>query len=278
MDRDRVQAHVLYGGLNAAFQMEDQDLNAVFIRAYNEWTSEFCSAAPDRLLGLGFLPINDVEAAVEELYNCARLGLKGVQFQAFDAKKRLFDVVWDPLWSAAEETGLPVHFHVGGGQWSTKGEKPPGRGVQTASTTVAPIQLDEVLAEVVLSGMLHDHPKLKAVLGESSIGWIPFVLHRMDWEYDVRINKGRGGDAPALDMKPSDYYRRQMYATFQTDPIGAKLLEYVGVENAMWASDYPHGDSVWPYSHETVEQDFAGVDEASLRKVTHDNAQKLYLT
>ena len=167
----------------------------MFIRAYNEWTSEFCSASPKRLLGLGFLPINDVEAAVEELYNCAKLGLKGVQFQAFDAEKRLFDQVWDPLWSAAEETGLPVHFHVGGGQWSTKGEKPPGRGAQTASTTVAPIQLDEVLAEVVLSGMLYRHPKIKAVLGESSIGWIPFVLHRMDWEYDVRVNKGRGGDA-----------------------------------------------------------------------------------
>ena len=78
-------------------------------------------------------------------------------------------------------------------------------------------------------------------------------------------------------MKPSDYYKRQMYATFQNDPIGAKLLEYVGVDNAMWASDYPHGDSVWPRSHETVEEDFADVDEASLRKVTYDNAWKLYL-
>ena len=277
MDRDGVEAQVLYGGLTKGFGVKDPNLNSVFIRAYNEWTSEFCSAAPERLIGLGWVPVHSVEAAVEELYNCARLGLKGVQFQAFDAEKKVWDAVWEPLWDAAEETGLPVSFHIGGGQWSTKGEKPIGRGVQTTSTTVAPIQLDEVLVSVVMSGILHRHPKLKVVLGESSIGWIPFVLDRMDWEYDVRMNKGRGGDAAALDMLPSEYFKRQMYATFQNDRIGAKLLEDVGVNNALWASDYPHGDSVWPRSHETVQSDFAHVDEAIVRKITRDNGMKLYL-
>ena len=59
----------------------------------------------------------------------------------------------------------------------------------------------------------------------------------------------------------------------ETDPD----LEYVGLDNAMWASDCPHGDSVWPYSHETVEQDFVGIDEPNVRKVPYDNARKLYL-
>jgi predicted TIM-barrel fold metal-dependent hydrolase len=78
-------------------------------------------------------------------------------------------------------------------------------------------------------------------------------------------------------MLPSEYFRRQMYATFQNDRIGAKLLEDVGVNNALWASDYPHGDSVWPRSHETVQSDFAHVDEAIVRKITRDNGMKLYL-
>ncbi len=277
MDRDGVETQVLYGGLTRGFGVKDPDLNTVVTRAYNEWTADFCAAAPERLVGLGWIPTHSVEAAIAEMHNCANIGLKGVQFQAFFAEMPHWDEAWEPLWDAGEETGLPVSFHVGGGQWSTQGERPPGRGVQTTSTTVAPIQLDEVLVSVVMSGILHRHPGLRVVLGESSIGWIPFVLHRMDWEYEVRMNKGRGGDAAVLDMRPSDYYRRQVYATFQSDPVGVKLLDEVGVDNALWASDYPHGDSVWPRSQETVDEEFAGVDEAVARKVTRDNGIKLYL-
>lgn len=80
-----------------------------------------------------------------------------------------------------------------------------------------------------------------------------------------------------LKMKPSEYYKRQMYATFQEDAVGLKLLDELGVDTVLWASDYPHGDSVWPLSHETVEQEMAGMDEAVVRKITRDNARKLYL-
>ncbi len=277
MDRDGVEAQVLYGAIKGGFGVSEPDLNVVLIRAYNEWAAEFCNAAPDRLIGLGWVPVHSVEAAVEELYNCARMGLKGVQFQAFDSERKVWDEVWEPLWSAAEDTGLPVSFHVGGGQWSTKGDWPSGRGVHTMSTTVAPVQLDEVLVAVVMSGMLARHPRLKVVLGESSIGWIPYILERMDWQYDVRMNKGRDGDAAPLELLPSEYFKRQMYATFQNDRIGAKLVEEVGVDNALWASDYPHGDSVWPRSHQIVDDEFADVDEAIVRKVTRDNGMKLYL-
>ena len=129
MDRDGVECQVMYGGLIAGFQLEEPELNAVSMRAYNEWIAEFCGASPERLIGLGFVPVHDVDSAVQELYNCAKLGLKGVQFQAFDAKRRIWDLAWEPLWSAAEETGVPISFHQGGGLWSDAGiDIPPGRG------------------------------------------------------------------------------------------------------------------------------------------------------
>lgn len=281
MDRDGVDTQVMYGGAIVGFQLEDPEANSVGLRAYNEWVAEFCSVAPERLIGLGFVPVHDGQAAVEELYNCARLGLKGVQFQAFDSYRQIWDEVWEPLWSAAEETGLPVAFHVGGGTWIDRdlrgAKRPARRGLQTTGTTCRPGQLDEILVSLVFSGIMKDHPKLKTVLGESSIGWIPYVLERMDREYTERIIKGKGGDIPHLDLKPSEYWRRQMYATFQEDPIGVQMLDYIGADSVLWASDYPHGDSVWPLSHETVERDFAGVDEAIVRKVTRENGRKLYL-
>ena len=98
----------------------------------------------------------------------------------------------------------------------------------------------------------------------------------MDQEYEIRPRMRPTG-AGALRMKPSEYYRRQMYATFQEDPVGLKLLDVLGADTVLWASDYPHGDSVWPVSHRTVERDMAGMDEAVVRKITRDNARKLYL-
>ena len=277
MDQDGVECQVMYGGLIAGFQLEEHELNAVGMRAYNEWISEFCSASPERLIGLGFLPVHDAEAAVEELNHCARLGLKGVQFQAFDAKRRVWDEAWEPLWSAAEDTGLPISFHQGGGLWSATGAtKPLGRVIGLVRVTVVAAQLDEVLAGLVLSGILERHPKLKAVLAESSLGWIPYILEKMDQEYDMRPAWQPTG-AAKLQMKPSEYYKRQMYATFQEDHVGLKLLDELGVDTVLWASDYPHGDSVWPHSHQIVERDMASIDEAVVRKITRDNARKLYL-
>ena len=206
MDRDGVECQVMYGGLISGFQLAEPELNTVSLRAYNEWIAEFCAAAPERLIGLGFLPVHGVEAAVEELHHCARLGLKGVQFQAFDATRRVWDEAWEPLWSAAEDTGLPISFHQGAGFWSTgRTNIPPGRGVDLVRITVVAAQLDEVLASLVLSGVLERHPKFRAVLGESSLGWIPYILQKMDQEYAIRPRMRPTGPG-ALKMKPSEYY------------------------------------------------------------------------
>ena len=282
MDLDGVESQVLYGGLIVGFQQKDPELNGVCMRAYNEWISEFCQHSPKRFIGLGFLPVHDASAAVAELYRCAELKLRGVQFQPFDAYQPVWHPVWEPLWAAAAETKISVSFHTGAGQWTMPLHDthlpgvPKNRGAYASGATVLPIQLDEVLTAIVLSGALMRHPALHIVLGESSIGWIPFVLDRMDRKYE----ECSGGRHPRYDAVlkeiPSYYWNRQGHATFQNDPVGIHLLKFLGAHTVMWGSDYPHVDGVWPHSHETAEENFKGVDPAIAKMILRDNARQLY--
>ena len=282
MDRDGVESQVLYGGLILGFQAKDPELNAVCMQAYNDWVVEFCQSAPKRLIGLGFLPVHDADAAVAELYRCAKLKLRGVQFPPFDAHKPVWHPVWNPLWAAAHETGVSVSFHVGAGHWTmplteTGGPNiPKNCGAYASASATLPNQLDEVLAAIVLCGAMERYPNFHAVLGESSIGWIPYVLDRMDRNH---VERGGGKyaryDAPLREL-PSFYWKRQGHATFQNDPIGVRLLDAMGPQTAMWGSDYPHVDGVWPHSHSTAEENFKGTDPKISRMVLRDNAKKLY--
>jgi predicted TIM-barrel fold metal-dependent hydrolase len=128
-----------------------------------------------------------------------------------------------------------------------------------------------ILAAVIHGGALERYPRLRVVLGESGIGWIPYVLDRMDYEYEDRFQ----GRLP-LKMTPSEYWHRQCHATFQNDRIGTKLLDDLGVENVMWGSDYPHADSVFPDSQEYIQRQFGGLPEATRYKVTCGNAGRFY--
>ena len=80
-----------------------------------------------------------------------------------------------------------------------------------------------------------------------------------------------------LGLKPSEYFRRQMYCTFIDDAVGMANRHLIGVDRMMWSSDYPHTSSTWPNSRKVVERDFADPSAAAdRRKITRENAAKLY--
>jgi len=120
------------------------------------------------------------------------------------------------------------------------------------------------------AAVLERYPNLRIAFGESGIGWIPYALDRMDFEWDDRFRD------LGLTMKPSDYWRRQCKATFQFDRIGTKLIDEMGVETLMWASDYPHTDGVWPESSKYIEEQFGHLPADVVRKITCENAGKFY--
>lgn len=271
MDRDGVYAQVIYGFLNWTFS--DGELKSESIKAYNSWLAEeLCSADRERLLGLAYLPSHDAEAAVGELHRVLTLGLRGAVFDMFDSARPIFDRAWEPLWSAGEETGAALSVHIGGGTHTLPRGSVGGTWMHPARAAITCMQLDEALVSFVFSGILERHPRLQVVLGESSIGWIPFVLERLDFEQ----SNYTGLVAEMPKERASDLFRRNMYATFQEDALGVKLIPHIGEDNVMWASDYPHADGTFPNTVKALDHIFAGASEQVRRKATMDNAKALY--
>jgi predicted TIM-barrel fold metal-dependent hydrolase len=270
MDRDGVHAQVVYGPVGG-FAIEDLALKLVAMRAYNDWASEFNRTAPDRLLVLAQIPAWDPAIAAEELARAAGLGHRGAQLGVREAGMALFEGGWEPFWDAAEGLALPVSFHLGGGMqliWTR-----PHSWSRIATAAVSPMQLDEALAGVLASGLCERHPGLRLVIGESGLGWAPYVLERLDREY-------RKYDPVTEDYRlralPSETFRRQVYLTYEEDSIGLRLLPEIGAGNVMWASDYPHGDSTWPESRKAVAETLAALSPEDGRRVVSHNAAELY--
>ena len=278
-ERDGVVCEVIYGilglskGLTGGSGLRDPELVHVVYHAYNDFISEFNAQAPKAFCGLGCIPNHHVKAAVEEAKYCVEQGLKGAAFVAWTPEYPIWHEHWEPLWSVAEEMGLIISPHVfeGGASIVDKmgGDDVPGP--KGAWLVVSPMQLDEVLTSMVFSGIPERHPNLKIVLGESGIGWLPYVLERMDYTYEDRLT-----DHITLSLKPSEYFQRQIYATFQKDAIGIRMMGEIAPDNVMWASDYPHRDGTWPESQQAIEEQFAGVDETLKRKMLWENVVNLY--
>jgi predicted TIM-barrel fold metal-dependent hydrolase len=143
-----------------------------------------------------------------------------------------------------------------------------------AMVAVVPIQLDEMLAGMIFSGVLEQRPNVKFVMGEAGLGWIPYVLERLDHELDKYGDKITDYK---IQMRPSEIFARQVFTTYEDEKLGLELLPRIGVDNVMWASDYPHGDSTWPHSRKSVaESALAQHGPEVLRKVTCDNAAHVY--
>ena len=271
-DLDGVQAEVLYGVLGSSGRLNDPPAAVEMLRIYNDWLHDFCSRSPDRLIGLANIPSHDMDAAVAEVKRAAARGVRGIDVANRPDMIPLYDEFYEPLWRIAEETGLPVHFHTIGGRSPdfTKMNAKVARRAFATHITGFQMHMSYMLMQLMYSGALERYPNLKVVIGEAGLGWIPYVLQHMDMEWEDQFKDLE------LTMKPSEYWRRQCYATYQSDPIGIKLLDELGADNVMWGSDFPHPDGIWPDSREFVARELGHLPQATRRKLVCDNAAKLY--
>lgn len=269
MDRDGIAASVIYGPSLLGLPIADLELKSVCLSAYNDWAQEFNANDPRRLCVLPVLPTHDPKAAIAELERVAELGHRGAIISPFEF--RVSDPQWDDLWAAVDATGLPISFHIGHG--TSKVKVGYLSWEMAAFATVAPLQLDEPLAMMIFSGALERHPGVRLVLAESGIGWLPYFVKRMDQTGEKHVPKAQDYK---LKAKPSEIFHRQVYATFEEEPLGPQLIPLLGPDNFMWASDYPHPDSTFPNSRAAVEEAFAGLSPELVRKVTVENCARLY--
>ncbi len=273
-DIDGVKAEVLYGVLGASGRLDDDEASTEMLRIYNEWLADFCEGYEDRFAGLASIPSHSVDDAVKEIERVAKRGkLKGIEVANSHEMAPLFDPSWEPLWALAEESRLPVHYHTIGPRIDYDFEAlAPLQRRQAFAVHITGFQLamSKILMELLYGGVLESHPQMKVVIGESGIGWIPYILDHMDLEWEDQFKD------LTLTMRPSEYWRRQCYATYQSDPIGLRLLDILGEENIMWGSDFPHPDGVWPDSMEFIDREFEQIPDGVRQKIVCDNAANLY--
>ena len=272
MDLAGVYGSVIYGPTRK-WDFKDPELRLACYRAYNDYMLEFASNNPDRIVGLPNLPTMMPEACGLEAERVLKQGARGVEFSMFDAAVTPGNPVWEPVWSAAEEAGVPICCHIG----DRSGEPyPPNEyGQSLAHFSVVPFAMARHIANVIMSGILERHPALRFTFGEIRVGWVPFLISWMD-----RQVKERPPDPSIkLGRLPSEYMRDQITATFEDDLIGAKLIaqDWAYIKDiAMWGCDYPHNDVTWPDPEPIMAQMFDGVDPALKQAVVFDRCADLF--
>ena len=275
LEADGVVAEVLFpngspfmAGFGTTYSAE---LQAAGKRAYNRWLADFCADLPGRRAGIAQLDLHDVDGAVAEVEWAAAHGLRGVMLPiSFDDAPPIYHDRYEPLWSACEDTGLPLHIHGGGG---------PDYGVDGMLAIM--LYVSEVtwwprrpLWFMIWSGAFERHPGLRMVFTENTAAWIPETLKYLDFLYKGKLFGAIRSEVP---HPPSEYWRRQCYvgASFISDEE-CDMREQIGVDKIMFGNDYPHLEGTWPRTKQWLQATVGGLPEADARSILGENAARVY--
>lgn len=286
MAQDGVSAEVLFPSLALRlFALKDAELQRACFRVYNDWLAEYCSIAPDRLVGVALLSAFGIDAAVAEARRCRELGMRGAMlWQAPPEGLEFNSAHYNPLWATLADLEMPLSLHIlSGFDWSrrTHEDLPEedrndrdivrgGYGYR-GMTNYKLLSVTNALHDLIFSGALERHPGMKLSLVESEIGWIPFFLERWD-KYYRRPKRA----VDTLKAMPSEIFARQVFATFIDDDYGTRQLSWWGADNCMWSSDFPHVASSWPDSRDVISRCLAGVAPAVQERLGWMNCAELY--
>ncbi len=273
-DLDGVQAELIYTTMGMPlYGLDDAELRAACFRSYNDWAMEYCSHNRKRLLPLGLITLEDIGAGVQELTRIAKTGMKGAMIWAEAPEDRPYNHTdYNPFWAAAQDLNMPLSLHILTSRRGIGADFFKGNLARQVATLHH--EIERSLAVFVLEGVLERFPGLTIVSAENDVAWIPYLMWKMDFAQD---RFGRSGAVSVkLSLKPSEYIKRQVYATFINEPIFINTLGLYGADNAMWSSDYPHTAAIWPRSRQFIEETFGGVSEEQRRKIVHDTAARLY--
>jgi predicted TIM-barrel fold metal-dependent hydrolase len=249
---------------------KDKELSLACLKAYNDWhIDEWCGAAPGRFIPLAQVPLWDPRLAAEEAKRVARKGVTAVSFVGLPQKLGLptiHSAAWQPFLAACEDEDLAICLHIGGGP-AASADQP----IDSYLTQVGLIGFTTA-SEWLWSHIVRRHARLKVVLSEGGIGWIPYFLERADLVYQNHGPWTRNTDFGG--RMPSEYFRERFYSCFIVDRAGLAQRHAVGIDTITFENDYPHADVTWPKSPEQLWTDFrdTGCSDEEIEKITHRNA------
>ncbi len=282
MDVDGVDYSVLYpaiaGPAGETFgRLTDPELEFACVQAYNDWLIEEWAGVSKRLIPQCIVPLAPVEAAASEIKRAVAKGHKSVVFPAVPMMLRdvphINEPVYDPIWATCQDLEVPVCFHAGA---SKAIQFPPYAGFSpelsaAMEAITRPVSSVLIVANILFSRILFRFPRLKVVFAETSLAWGAYELELADHQFErQRLN------LEGYDLTPSELFKRQCYLTGWFDRTGIETRHYIGLDNIMWATNFPLATSTWPNTRAFVARCFEGVPDDERRQMLSGNAAKLY--
>jgi predicted TIM-barrel fold metal-dependent hydrolase len=293
MAREGVDGQVVFPnfGLEVNSGDEPAEFHQAWARAHNDFVFDVFAADRRRFKLAAMLAVDDLSVALAEAERCVARGFETLFLPCTVPWQPYRLDVYEPLWSFAEEAGVPLNFHVFsgnlsplGGDFAQLGPVSPERRDKARRLFEAEAQLERLsttcmgiasgmspILELTGAGVLERHPGLRFVVTESDCGWLAWVLQIMD-----QMQQRRGLYLHELPMRASDYFRRQGAVTITDDPVALNNVGFTGVDVLLWGNDYPHDEGTWPNSRPSIEAIQAKLGPADSRKVLCENAARLY--
>ncbi|HEV3111242.1 MAG TPA: amidohydrolase family protein [Candidatus Binataceae bacterium] len=286
MDGEGIFAQIIYpnllgfGGQRAATL--DPELRVLCTQIFNDAMAEIQEQSGNRIFPMALMPWWDIDIAVKETIRCHKMGLKGINTNSSPQDHKVPDLGehhWDPLWEVCSDLNLPINFHIGssteGIDWFGKAPWPSqsvDRKIALGSTMLF-MHNAQIFANIIYSGLLERFPKLKFVSVESGVGWMPFLMETLDYELEEAAPRTK----KILTMKPSEYFKRNIYSCFWFEEQGLhNAIRAVGVDNIMFETDFPHPTCLYPNAMDHVAHTLEGLDFEAKRKLLSGNASRVY--
>jgi predicted TIM-barrel fold metal-dependent hydrolase len=285
MDSQGIDMAVLYPNLGLGMQLIPEqvpELSFEIVRAYNDWLLEWVAVDASRFVALACIPYWNVEESVKEIERCAALGHRGIITTGaphLHGQPTLAHRQWDPVWSAAQAAGMSVSFHVGSGKpaddFRNDHLEAEGPAATTARGSVWTfLENGKHATELLLSGILPRFPDLKFISVESGLGWVPFCLEATDYHFEkCKVWK----EQPEFDLKPSEYFRRQVYVNFWFERLEDHHIEAIGLDHILFETDFPHPTCLeGPDVAKAIERGLGHRSESVRERVLWRNAAELF--
>jgi predicted TIM-barrel fold metal-dependent hydrolase len=295
MSKDGIDQSVLYPtSLLGIAAIRDVEFASAQCQAYNDWLSDHVTGAPGKLFGVAIVPQQSIEHTVAEIRRVAdKPGIVGIMLRPNPTEdwKPFSDPVYDPIWRATSDAGLPIGFHpqahtaIPGACVAFRLNRvgnsamPPREGsgfdnLLFAQSFSNPVDMMYAVTFTTMGGVCERFPEQKFVFLEANGGWIVPWLERLDHNY-----RSFPWDAPYLKQEPSAYFRRQCWISFDPDESTLAFTAdspLVGENRIVWASDYPHPDAKFPGVTAELAKAMEPLTLQQQRAIAGDTCRALY--
>jgi predicted TIM-barrel fold metal-dependent hydrolase len=253
---------------------KDKELGLACVVAYNDWmVDEWCGDSGGRLIPICLIPLWDAHLAAAEVRRNAARGVHAVAFSEIPAHLGLPSIhsgFWQPFFQACEETNTTVCMHIGSSSRmpSSSPDAPP-----SVTATLGFGGAMTSLVDFLWSGLLVTYPNLKLAYAESQMGWVPYILERID---DVWEDNQAWAQTKHIPEPPSTYFHRNVWMCFFKDQTGIDMRDKIGIDRITFETDYPHSDSTWPDTRAVAAKLLDGLSDDEIYRIVRGNAIDLF--